>query len=428
MLEDKGHSWTTIGHAVRSTLLAVVIAVMATTAPAFAGGGEKGDWELGPYIGYSWLDDYGRYLPKNAPIFGGRLGYFFTPNWSFEVSGQRTASSTKLDTLGVTDVDIKLDALRLNGLYNFAAGQRFRPFLTAGAGREKTDLGEFGETSDWGWNAGAGFRWFMTPRVNLRADGRLVGIKPGEQEIDEMQKNVEATLGLNFVFGGGYTEPVAVVPPVTNQRPTVSCTSDRSEILPGESVNLRAAASDPDGDALTYVWSTTAGRVSGTGAAATFDFTGATAPATATVTVRVSDGHGNDASSNCSVGLREPVRPAEAVSCLAGGFARNLARLNNVDKACLDDVAQRLKADPQARVIAIGHTDGRESPATSIGDQRADAVKAYLVSEQGIEASRITVRSIGATKPLDTGTDATAQARNRRVEVWFVPQGATVPE
>ena len=36
------------------------------------------------------------------------------------------------------------------------------------------------------------------------------------------------------------------------------------------------------------------------------------------------------------------------MTCTSGGFPRNLARLNNVDKACLDDVASRLRTDPRA--------------------------------------------------------------------------------
>ena len=63
-----------------------------------------------------------------------------------------------------------------------------------------------------------------------------------------------------------------------------------------------------------------------------------------------------------------------------------------------------------------------------IARKRAEAVKDYLVKERGVEESRITVRSAAATKPLDTGTDAAARARNRRVEVIFVPEGATAPE
>jgi len=217
-------------------------------------------------------------------------------------------------------------------------------------------------------------------------------------------------------------------PPAANNNPSVNCEIERSVILPGESVRVRANASDPDGDTLTYEWSTTAGRIVGSGASVTFESTGMAPGSSATITVRVSDGRGGTASSTCSLRIREAERVPEAITCTSGGFPRNLARLNNVDKACLDDVASRLRQDPRSRVIIIGHADSGERYPEVIARRRAEAVKDYLVKEKGIEESRITTRSAGATKPLDTGKDAAARARNRRVEVIFVPEGATVPE
>jgi hypothetical protein len=218
-------------------------------------------------------------------------------------------------------------------------------------------------------------------------------------------------------------------PPPSNANPTVTCEIERSQILPGERVGVRAVGSDPDGDTLTYDWSTTAGSIVGTGASVTFDSTGMTPPANATITVRVSDGRGGSAQSTCPVGMgAPPTAKPEAIVCVSGGFPRNLARLNNVDKACLDDVATRLRQDPRSRVIIVGHADSGERNPEVIARQRAEAAKAYLVNERGVEEARITTRSAAATKPLDTGTDAAARARNRRVEVIFVPEGATVPE
>jgi outer membrane protein OmpA-like peptidoglycan-associated protein len=218
-------------------------------------------------------------------------------------------------------------------------------------------------------------------------------------------------------------------PPPANREPTVSCEIERTTLLPGESSRVRAIASDADGDALTYTWTATAGRISGTGATVNFESTGMTPPASATVRVHVSDGRGGDAEATCPVRMNAPeVRRSEAVSCTAGGFPRNLARLNNVDKACLDDVATRLKGDPRSRVIVVGHADAGERMPEVLARRRAEAVRNYLVKERGVEESRITVRSAAATKPLDTGKDAAARARNRRVEIWFVPEGATAPE
>jgi len=206
----------------------------------------------------------------------------------------------------------------------------------------------------------------------------------------------------------------------------VTCAVDRASILPGETVNVTASASDPEGDPLTYEWSASTGKVTGNMTTAAFDFSGAQPPANATITVKVSDNHGNTATSDCAVAMAAPPPKAEAVSCLASGFPSNASRITNVDKACLDDVAQRLSTDPRATVTIIGYADSRERSAQRIGQQRADAVKAYL-TERGVESSRITVKSAAATNPVEIGTDASALSRNRRVEVWFVPEGTTIP-
>jgi len=411
----------------RIMILALVAMLLVAAAPAHASGGDNGDLELGIYGGYGWLDDYGIFHPKNHLLYGGRLGYFFSEHWDLEGSAQRLPTHTDFDILGVPNEDVRLTSLRLNLLYNFGeAGAGFRPFLTAGGGDEKFKVDTFGESCDFGWNAGAGFRLFLSPHWNLRVDGRYVSTKVGDQ-VDKRQHNEEATLGLGLILGGKkkeheeeHAEPP---PPPPNQPPTVSCAADRAEILPGESVNITATASDPESDPLTYQWSTTAGHVNGTSATASLDFTGVTPPASATVTVSVSDNHGHTTSSQCAVRLLEPARPAEAVQCFAGGFPLNLSRITNVDKACLDDVAQRLGSDPRARVIVIGHSDSHEKSSV-VGQRRAEAVKDYLVKERSIDGSRITIRPAAP----DTGADAAAQAGNRRVEVWFVPEGAAEPK
>lgn len=405
-------------------LCLALAALLLTAGPVRAERGDAGQWELGLYGGYGWLDDYGTLHPEDNGLFGARLGYFFGPMWSAEVSGQRLSTVSQFEPPAVSNVDLHLDGFRFNALLNFSPGAAVRPFLTAGLGYENLDADAFGESGDMGWNAGAGLRWFPSPSWNLRLEGRYVGINVGN-EIDETQGNVEATLGIGFLFGGRGEEPVAAPPP--NQMPSVTLASDRPDILPGETVGLRATATDPDGDPMTYEWSATAGRVTGTGATATLDFEGVTPPASSTVTVRVADSRGGSATASTTVRLNQPARPAEAVSCLAGGFPRNLSRLTNVDKACLDDVAQRLMSDPRARVVVVGHADAGETSAERLGEQRAEAVKTYLVAERRIDAARVTTRSAGATRPHGDGADAAARAGNRRAEVWFVPEGAAEP-
>ncbi len=221
----------------------------------------------------------------------------------------------------------------------------------------------------------------------------------------------------------------APIPPAANRPPTVSVTCAKPVILPGETIRCHATASDPDGDPLTYAWSSSSCRVSGNGADATLDCTGVPAGTNVTVTVSVSDGRGGTASANTQVRVEAATRRPEAQTlCDSAGFPRNLSRLNNIDKACLDDVASRMRQDPRARVVIVGHADKSERFPDVVGRKRAEEVKDYLVKQRGVDESRISVRSAGSAQPADSGTTAAARAKNRRVQVIFVPDGATVPE
>jgi outer membrane protein OmpA-like peptidoglycan-associated protein len=268
--------------------------------------------------------------------------------------------------------------------------------------------------------------WFVRPAYSyaLNYDARGVGGSTGKKS------------GMNFAVGyhGGTPCCEVYVPPPpppapANRPPTVSLDCARDTLLQGETTPCTATAADPDGDPLTYTWSASSGRVTGSGANTTLDTGGVPCDTTITVTVQVSDGRGGTASATDTVRVRCPEKAKpEAVTCTSGGFPRNLARLNNVDKACLDDVASKLRSDPRSRVIVVGYADSSERYADVTGRKRAEAVKNYLVKERGVDAARITAKSAGSAKPLDTGKSAASRAKNRRVDVIFVPEGATVPE
>jgi outer membrane protein OmpA-like peptidoglycan-associated protein len=404
----------------RTTILTLAAVALTAAGPVFAAGGAKGDLEIGVYGGYQWLDDHAEFRPKDHPFYGARAGYFISRHFGIEGMAQRVPTKQEEDlTTGPLfgDTEMDLDSFRGNLMFNFAVDSPFRPFLTAGLGYEKFEVEGVTSEGHMGYNAGAGFRVYLAPAFNVRADGRYVNAEFAESR----QKNFEATLGFGLTFGGmHHMERVEAPPPAPNQPPTVTCSVERSEIHPGETVNVTATASDPEGDPLTYEWSTDAGHVVGNAATAALDFNGITGPSNATITVRVTDTHGNTATSTCGVAMAAPPKAAEAIACMAGGFPRNLSRITNVDKACLDDVAQRLSSDPRATVVIVGHTDTGERSTTRLAQQRAAAVRSYL-RERNVEESRITIRTTGSST-LTTGEN------NRRVEVWFVPDGATIPE
>jgi hypothetical protein len=181
----------------------------------------------------------------------------------------------------------------------------------------------------------------------------------------------------------------------------------------------------PQNRPLTYSYSATAGSISGTTASATLSTAGA-APGTITVTCNVVDDKGKSASAMASVTVIAPPPPPPppapmASSLCSVSFERDKARPTRVDneaKACLDDVALSLQRSSDAKLALVGNEDAKEmkvkskkkaSPAAA----RAVNTKDYLVTEKGIDPSRIMVY---------TGTDDA-----KTVTTTLIPAGATNP-
>ncbi len=95
------------------------------------------------------------------------------------------------------------------------------------------------------------------------------------------------------------------------------------------------------------------------------------------------------------------------------------ARLTNIAKAILDDVALRMKQEPASTAIVIGYTDDREAtgPNADLDRRRAEAVRDYLVSRHGIDPSRITIEGRDAREPVGDNTTAEGRLKNRRVVI-----------
>ncbi|MBZ5537756.1 MAG: OmpA family protein [Acidobacteriia bacterium] len=218
------------------------------------------------------------------------------------------------------------------------------------------------------------------------------------------------------------TVTVTALPAPVNHPPVCNATADRTTLLSGERTRLVANASDPDGDPLTYQWSATAGQITGTGDTVSFVADG---PGPATITVTVNDGKGGSTPCSVAMTVQSPPAPPEAQHLADVLFKLNSARVDNLAKAQLDDLALKLQQDPKAHVVLIGHADKGELNAQRLSKQRAENTKAYLVKDKKIDAARIEVRDVGTTKPADTGKTQDAYKKNRRVEMIFVPEGAT---
>jgi len=140
------------------------------------------------------------------------------------------------------------------------------------------------------------------------------------------------------------------------------------------------------------------------------------APGAYTATVRCEDGRGGAADASATVQVQAPPPPPMASKINQCDFrALNSARVDNVCKRLLDDVALRLQNDPRATVVIVGYADPRERRPDTLAGTRASNAVNYLATDRGVDRTRMSTQ---------TGTGQ-AGAANRRVDIIWVPAGAT---
>jgi outer membrane protein OmpA-like peptidoglycan-associated protein len=175
--------------------------------------------------------------------------------------------------------------------------------------------------------------------------------------------------------------------------PTVSCTANPATVISGDSSTITATGVSPQNLSLTYSYYATSGTVSGTGSRAILSTVGA-AIGPVTVTCNVVDSKNQTATGETSVtvaALPAAPKPVTIDVCTIH-FARDVHRPSRVDneaKACLDQVALNLQRNADATLAIVGNASNDEKDNTKIASERAVNTKAYLVSEKGIDSSRI---------------------------------------
>jgi hypothetical protein len=131
-------------------------------------------------------------------------------------------------------------------------------------------------------------------------------------------------------------------------------------------------------------------------------------------------------------------------------FPANSSRVNNCGKRLLlEELTPLLSADVNGKVVLIGHRDEKER-GTGLDRARVLNAAAVLSAGKGIcpqlELSRVSGAWVGTSqsssepRPAMCGAstnvrersgqavrEGDSRARFRRVEVWFVPQGAELP-
>jgi outer membrane protein OmpA-like peptidoglycan-associated protein len=319
------------------------------------------------------------------------------------------------------------NSIRLSTGFVFGLGNYYTPTPTAACTAQPTEVTE-GEpvtvtatgsnfnpkhTVTYAWTTNGG-KLNATDKQSAQID--TTGVAAGSYTANatvtdpKQKKGGSATCAANFTVKAKPMNP-----------PQVSCSANPSTVQGGSPSTITATATSPDNAQISsYAYSASAGTISGTGTTATLDTAGAAA-GPITVTVTATDARNLTGTGTCSVGVEVPPPPptCSKINSIQFPDLKRPWRVDNTAKAILDDVASRLKADPNAKIVIVGYADGEKAPMVGTGKnrhpmnlaaQRAVNAKAYLVQQQGIDPSRVGVR---------TGT-----GQQKVADIVWVPQGA----
>ena len=99
-------------------------------------------------------------------------------------------------------------------------------------------------------------------------------------------------------------------------------------------------------------------------------------------------------------------------------FVSGSTQLTRTSDKTVSDLAQVLRAYPNAQVQLSGHTDNTGNPQSNqaLSLDRANTVKAMLVND-GIGANRISTQGFGQERPIASNTTEQGRSQNRRTEL-----------
>ncbi|MDY6407354.1 MAG: peptidoglycan-associated lipoprotein Pal [Pseudomonadota bacterium] len=95
-------------------------------------------------------------------------------------------------------------------------------------------------------------------------------------------------------------------------------------------------------------------------------------------------------------------------------FSLNSSDLDTTGKSTLAEQAEWLRKNPRALIVIEGNCDERGTTEYNfaLGERRANAARRYLIAN-GVDSNRIRTISYGKEKPVATGSNEEAWAKNR---------------
>ncbi|MFW6083631.1 MAG: OmpA family protein [Gemmatimonadota bacterium] len=100
-------------------------------------------------------------------------------------------------------------------------------------------------------------------------------------------------------------------------------------------------------------------------------------------------------------------------------FDVNSANIRSESTSTLEEIGTMLQEHPDLRLSIEGHTDadGDDAHNLALSEQRAEAVRDYLIDTFDLDASRLEAKGFGETVPVAPNDTPEGKQQNRRVEL-----------
>lgn len=372
-----------------------------------------------PYFGLA----YDHLITDSAREAGDGAGFQLT--FGVPMDSERGAIELRFFDAGIDDrfPDGDKDyqtGMMVDYVYDFGTvlggGDSFRglkPFITAGGGFIQEDvladkhlhltanLGA-GVLVPIGWK---GWAVRLDARVQPQSNGESVSQDNGFPDDESVLIDYVVNLGLQIPMTLFFDRPVAVKEEADCPVAVVNAATGR-----------RDCAVDSDGDGVDDTKDDCPGTPSGTAV----DARGCAKAKAAADEDGDGVADGDDDCPNTPKGLKVDAKGcvvAQKTSLTGVTFQPNSAKLTAEGRSTLDAVADTLDRQEDLKVEIAGHTDsvGSDAYNTLLSQQRADAVRSYLVGK-GIEEARMTAVGYGEAEPVASNDTDAGRRANRRVE------------
>ncbi len=385
------------------TILPAIVAVLCMFGTLAAAQDQPAPkWEL--FAGYSVFDPGasvhgllpGALLPLNSRLewnprgAGASVTYDFN-NWFGLTLDTSTHWGSRETGIGKRIDDAAFSNLSFGPKLTYRHN-RFSPFFEVLVGDQRLMPDAFYDVDKFGIMVGGGLDINLSRHVALRlirADYVVSSYRYGPiSSVPSTDiRGLRAQTGLVFMFGGGEPPPP----------PTAACSVEPTEVFAGETVTATATGSNFNPKrTVTYSWSGTGARVTGSNASAQIDTTGLE-PRSYEVTANLSDGRKNG-SATCSARFTVKAPRPPVISCSANPTTVQIGGSSTITSNASSPDGRRLIYSYTATAGEISGTGasttlntqgaqpGRITVTCNVNDDRNPALTASSTTMVDVEA------------------------------------------